>query len=167
MRRAVTTCASVCLFLMSAGQSVANVSMSLADSWSELEIVESQSCIPDAWFTLAGPYPFSGEIVTDDTVGEAVSGAVDALWTPSEPAFPPAVYFSPGRELPPNTLAGLSYSNVAYPYVDLTDLGEMSALDGLVFQPTLPSGAILLGGVAVGLIGWLWRRRNLSCEEYP
>lgn len=167
MRRAVTTCAAVCLFLTGAGQSMANVSMPLADSWSELESVESQSSIPDAWFTLAGPYPFSGEIVTDDTVGEAVSVAVDAFWTSSEPAFPPAGYFSPGRELPPNMLAGLSSSNVAYPYVDLTDLGEISALDGLVFQPTLPSGAILLGAAAVGLIGWLWRRRNFSCKEYP
>ncbi len=167
MRRAVTTCAAVCLFLTSAGRSVANVSMPFAESWSELEAVESQSCVPDAWFILAGPYPFSGEIVTDDTAGEAVSVAVDALWMSSEPVFPPAGCFGPGRGLPPNTFAGLYSSNVAYPNVDLTDLGEISALDGLVFQPTLPSGAILLGAAAVGLIGWLWRRRNFSCKEYP
>ena len=167
MRRAVTTCAVVCLLLTSAGQSVANVSMSFADSWSQLEAVESQSCVSDTWFTLAGLYPFSGEIVTDDTAGETVSVAVDALWTSSEPAFPPVGCFGPGRELPPDTFAGLYFSNAAYPYVDLADLGEISAIDGLVFQPALPSGAILLGGLAVGLIGWLWRRRNLSCEEYP
>ena len=167
MRRAVITCAAVCLFLTSAEQSVANVSMPFADSWSQLVAVESQSYIPDAWFTLAGPYPFSGEIVTDETAGETVSVAVDALWTSSEPAFPPVGCFGPGRGLPPDTFAGFSSSIAEYPYVDLADLGEISVLDGLVFQPALPSGAILLGGIAVGLIGWLWRRRNFSCEEYP
>lgn len=146
---------------------MANVSMPFADSWADIEAVESQSCIPDAWFTLAGPYPFSGEIVTDETAGEAVSVAVDALWTSSEPAFSSAGYFSPGRGLPPDTFAGFSSSIAEYPYVDLAGLGEISVLDGLVFQPALPSGAILLGGIAVGLIGWLWRRRNFSCEEYP
>jgi hypothetical protein len=163
MRRAVTTCAAVCLFLTSAGQSVANVSMSFADSRSELESVESQSSIPDAWFTLAGPDSFFGEMATGDTAGEAVSVIGDVPWTSSEPSFTSLDSFGPGGELPTDTFASFYSSNVKYPYADLADLGEISALDGLVFQPILPLGAILLGGVAVGLIGWLWRRRNLSC----
>lgn len=142
---------------------MANVSMSFADSWSELESVESQSSIPDAWSTLAGPDSLFGEITTDDETGEAVSVIVDVPWTSSKPSFSSHDYFSPSEELPPDTFVSFYFSNAEYPYADLADLGEISALDGLFSQPTLPSGAILLGGVAVGLIGWLWRRRNLSC----
>jgi len=55
--------------------------------------------------------------------------------------------------------------NIAY--TDFTDLGDVSPLGDIAFQPNLPSGAIVLAGLGAGLIGWSWRRRVLSCGKYP
>ncbi len=197
MRRAVTSCAAACVILTSAGRSAANVSIPFPDWWAELEVVDSQSWVPDTesdGTALASLADVSldwtdvrllfSEIAIDETVGGAAI-TEDALWVPGEPASPagadkgmvlpdsegflwpgistrPAGYFGTAKALAPSTFADLYTSAITYAHVDLTDPGDLSVLDGLAFEPYLSSGAIVLGGIAVGLIGWLWRRRIFS-----
>lgn len=173
MKRAVTTCAAVCMVLSSAGQSMANVSMPFTESWPELEADENQSCILDISFGLAAPV---GDDVFWRPGKQTFSLRTDersmALFGSTETFRPtisarPYAYLAHGRAGPADMLAGLYFSNPQYAQLDLNDLGETSAHDGLAFGAALPSGVILLGCLGVGLIGWSWRCRNLSYKEYP
>jgi len=76
------------------------------------------------------------------------------------PAMNPLVSLS-------NTTTGVNVTNISgmgpvgYIYFNSIGDGAGADIDNLGFSPIPAPGAIVLGGIGVGLIGWLRRRRTL------
>jgi hypothetical protein len=73
-------------------------------------------------------------------------------------------YMNPVASLT-NTTTGVNVTNVTgyigYIYFNSIADGAGADIDNLSFSPIPAPGAIVLGGIGVGLIGWLRRRRTL------
>ena len=128
--------------------------------------------------------PYSGEIVICDTLGGGTIG-VDAVGPPSTMgggyvsvnrnvtlmahdsfrfvlgtiSAGGANYVGSGTGLAPDIFLTVSSANTES--VEFTDSGSVYTVDDFPFEPISSSGAIVLGSIGVGLLGWLRRRRAL------
>jgi hypothetical protein len=86
-----------------------------------------------------------------DTIGSGIINVYDP-------------YMNPLASLS-NTVTGVNVTNVTgsigYIYFNSIADGAGADIDNLAFTPIPAPGAIVLGGIGVGLIGWLRRRKTL------
>lgn len=92
------------------------------------------------------------------------SGYWDGLGTGVINVYGP--YMNPIASLT-NTTTGVNVTSISgmgpvgYIYFNSVADGAGADIDNLAFQPIPAPGAIVLGGIGIGLIGWLRRRRTL------
>jgi len=59
--------------------------------------------------------------------------------------------------LPPNIFLSVNAPNIAY--VEFSDTGNEYTVDGVRYQPIPAPGAILLGSIGIGFVGWMRKHR--------
>jgi len=104
------------------------------------------------------PWAMAGAFVTGNTDVTLKAYASDGSLLGSA-STGGANYVGAGTGLSPNIFLSVSAPGIAY--VEFSDTGNTYVVDDFTFQAIPAPGAILLGGIGVGLVGWLRRRRTL------
>ncbi|MBN2315440.1 MAG: hypothetical protein JXM79_16035 [Sedimentisphaerales bacterium] len=108
--------------------------------------------------TVGLPWVMAGAYVTGNTNVTLTAYASDGSVLGSD-STGGANYVSASTGLLPNIFLGVTAKGIAY--VEFCDTGNTYIVDDFTFKAIPAPGAILLGGMGVGLVSWLRRRRSL------
>jgi hypothetical protein len=104
------------------------------------------------------PWAMAGAFVTGNTDVTLTAYASDGSVLGSA-STGGANYIGAPTALLPNIFLSVTANGIAY--VELSDSGNTFVVDDFTLQAIPAPGAILLGGIGAGLVGWLRRRRAL------
>jgi hypothetical protein len=107
---------------------------------------------------VGSPWAMAGAFVTGNTDVTLTAYASDGSVLGSA-STGGANYIGAPTALLPNIFLSVTANGIAY--VELSDSGNTFVVDDFTLQAIPAPGAILLGSIGVGLVGWLRRRRAL------
>ncbi len=100
-------------------------------------------------WTMAGGY-VTGNLVVMITAYDSMGNSLGSSSTQGPN------YIGAGTGFAPNEFISVSAPNIAY--IEFMDGGNTYTVDDFTFQPIPAPGALLLGAMGLGLVGWLKRR---------